>query len=562
MSTQVNGVNGAVNGGCPRSRSHSGRRESRGKSVSEWSLEIRPDKPSVCTWNGKNSAESPHIHRTWKPPTEFGTYDTILEHIGNTPLVKLDKLKKEYGLKCDIYAKCEFFNAGGSVKDRIGLRMVEEAEKAGTITPGVHTLIEPTSGNTGVGLALASAVKGYRCIIVMPEKMSNEKVSVLRALGAEIVRTPTSAAFDSQESHIAVAQKLMNEIPNSVILDQYRNPFNPIAHYDSTAEEIYHQLKGKVDMVVIGAGTGGTVTGIGRKLKEKLPNITVVGVDPEGSSLGVPEEMNKEREGEGYQVEGVGYDFVPTVLDRPVVDRWTKSEDGPSFLMSRKLIREEGLLCGGSSGSNVYCAIEEAQELEEGQNVVVVLPDSVRNYMTKFLADDWMVEQGFMLKDEPCKSQLWWQDLPVSVITLEDPIIIAPDMSCQMTMEIMNTRNVDQLPVVGEDGSILGAVTLHNMMSKVMQGKVQGVDPVSSVMYNQFKKVSVDCPLSTVSRMLDHDHFVIVTKSWQYYTSQGKQQEKEIVFGILSRIDMLAYLMDPPKPVQGQMMNGHDSDKK
>ena len=263
-----------------------------------------------------------------------GFLPNVLEFIGNTPLIQINKIGQSEGLECTLLAKCEFFNAGGSVKDRIAKRMVEDAEKAGLLKPG-DTIIEPTSGNTGIGLALAAAVKGYRCIIVLPEKMSAEKVDTLRALGAEIVRTPTSATFDSPESHISVAQRLNNQIPNSIILDQYRNPGNPLAHYDTTAEEIIEQCGGKVDMVVLGAGTGGTVSGIGRKLKEKCPECIVVGVDPEGSILAQPEEINKS-DVTYYEVEGTGYDFIPTVLDRSVVDEWMKSNDRDSFTMSRR----------------------------------------------------------------------------------------------------------------------------------------------------------------------------------------------------------------------------------
>ncbi|KAI8990300.1 cystathionine-beta Synthase [Pilobolus umbonatus] len=319
--------------------------------------------------------------------------DTILENVGRTPLVRVNKIAKSAGLKCELLAKCEYFNAGGSVKDRIAVRMIEEAEKAGTIIPGVSTIIEPTSGNTGIGLALAAAVKGYRVIITLPEKMSQEKVAVLKGLGAEIIRTPTEAAWDAPDSHMSVAQRLRDEIPNAVILDQYNNPYNPIAHYDTTAEELLEQCDGKIDMLVAGAGTGGTITGIAQKLKEKLPNIKIVAVDPVGSSLAVPESLNTV-EG-SYQVEGIGYDFIPDVLKRDLVDVWVKSEDKPSFQMSRRLIREEGLLCGGSSGSAMYCAVEAAKQLKEGDRCVVILPDSVRNYMTKFLSDDWMAERGF-----------------------------------------------------------------------------------------------------------------------------------------------------------------------
>ena len=304
---------------------------------------IRPDLPSRCTWSPTaDKTKSPHTKD--QPKGRFGIMPSVLCNIGNTPLIRINKITKTEGVECDVLAKCEFFNAGGSVKDRIGLRMVEDAEKKGLLKPG-DTIIEPTSGNTGIGLALAGAVKGYRTIIVLPEKMSAEKVMVLRALGAEIVRTPTSATWDSPESHISVAQRLNKELPNSIILDQYRNAGNPLAHYDCTAEEIIEQCGGKVDMVVLGAGTGGTISGVGRKMKEKWPDCQIVGVDPEGSILAEPEELNK-TDVTFYEVEGTGYDFIPTVLDRSIVDKWYKSNDKESLQMSRRLIREEGLLCG------------------------------------------------------------------------------------------------------------------------------------------------------------------------------------------------------------------------
>ncbi|RVE58379.1 hypothetical protein OJAV_G00209070 [Oryzias javanicus] len=273
---------------------------------------IRPDLPSRCTWTpGAPASESPHSHpeRSTRPTSIL---PSVLDHIGHTPLIRLNKIPKEFGLKCEVLVKCEFFSAGGSIKDRIALRMVEDAERAGTLKPG-DTIIEPTSGNTGIGLALIAAVKGYRCIIVMPEKMSMEKEAVLKSLGADIVRTPTSAAFDSPESHICTAWRLKNEIPNSHILDQYRNASNPLAHYDTTAEEILEQCDGKLEMLVAGAGTGGTLTGVSRKLKEKCPNVKIVGVDPEGSVLILSEESDEHTT---FEVEGIGYDFVPTVLDR------------------------------------------------------------------------------------------------------------------------------------------------------------------------------------------------------------------------------------------------------
>ena len=313
-------------------------------------------------------------------------YDNILDTVGSTPIVKLNKIGKK--LDCNLYGKCEYFNPGGSVKDRIGKNMIEHAEKNGIIKPG-DTLIEPTSGNTGIGLALCAAVKGYKMIITMPEKMSKEKEVALKALGATIVRTPTEAAWNDPESHIEVAKKMQKEIPNSHILDQYSNISNPDAHYEFTAEEILNDMNYKVDMLVAGVGTGGTITGIAKKMKEKLPDIQVIGVDPYGSILGGGDEIYP------YKVEGIGYDFFPDVLDNLLIDDYVKINDKDSFLMARRLIKEEGLLVGGSSGGAVWAALQKAKKLKDNQNCVVILPDSIRNYISKFVDESWMDKNKF-----------------------------------------------------------------------------------------------------------------------------------------------------------------------
>ena len=315
-------------------------------------------------------------------------YNNILETVGDTPIVKLSSFKTE--LKCEIYGKCEFLNAGGSVKDRIGIRMIENAENSGRIKPG-DTLIEPTSGNTGIGLALAAAVKGYRMIIVMPEKMSMEKEVTLRALGAEIIRTPTEAGHDDPEGLFHVSKKLQQDIENSHILDQYGNIDNPDAHEETTGQEIWDDFGDSLDMIVIGVGTGGTITGVAKKMKEKNPKIQIIGADPYGSILGGGDDVYP------YKVEGIGYDFFPDVLDNSLVDKYIKVADQDSFTMARRLIKDEGILCGGSSGTVLWAALEAAKELKSDQKCLCIFADGIRNYMGKFVQDKWMTENNFSI---------------------------------------------------------------------------------------------------------------------------------------------------------------------
>ncbi len=405
-------------------------------------------------------------------------YDSILEAIGETPMVRFRRVGRSTG--CEILAKCEFMNPGGSVKDRIGRRMVEEAQKSGRIKPG-DTLIEPTSGNTGIGMAMAAAVHGYRMVITMPEKMSHEKQVTLEALGAEIIRTPTEAAFDDPESHISVANQLKEILPDSHILDQYANQDNPLAHYEGTGREILEQTGGELDAVVLTAGTGGTITGIAKAIKEQKPDVKVVGVDPVGSILAGPGDVGS------YKVEGIGYDFIPDVLDRDLVDEWIKSEDRESFLMARRLIRQEGLLCGGSSGAAAWAAVKVAEKLGAGKRVVTLLPDSVRNYMTKFMDEQWMKENGF--------SESGWETQSVGDLLRRLPkrqllTATSGDTLADSVMRMKET-GVSQLPVV-DDGRLVGIITESDLLSRLVEGHATLASAVAEVMFRRVDTVHKD----------------------------------------------------------------------
>ena len=398
-------------------------------------------------------------------------YDSILEAIGQTPMVRIQRIGRSTG--CEILAKCEFLNPGGSVKDRIGRRMVEEAQASGRIKPG-DTLIEPTSGNTGIGMAMAAAVHGYRMIITMPEKMSHEKQVTLEALGAEIIRTPTEAAYDAPESHISVANQLREILPNSHILDQYSNPDNPSAHYEGTGREILEQTEGRIDYCVMTAGTGGTVSGVAKVLKEELPDIKVVGVDPVGSILAGPGEISS------YTVEGIGYDFIPDVLDRELVDEWLKSRDRESFLMARRLIRQEGLLCGGSSGSAMWGAVEIARKYGPDKRIVTLLPDSIRNYMTKFLDDQWMKQHGF--------TEATWESGTVADLLRKMPprelVTAASSDTVSDSVLRMKEFGVSQMPVIDE-GRLVGIVTESDLLARIVEGNASLASAVAEVMFRK-----------------------------------------------------------------------------
>jgi cystathionine beta-synthase len=442
--------------------------------------------------------------------------DSILDAVGHTPMVRLSRIAK--GIPCEVLAKCEFMNPGGSVKDRIGVRMLLDAERSGRIKPG-DTLIEPTSGNTGIGIAMAAASRGYRVIITMPEKMSQEKQVVLEALGAEIIRTPTEAAWDSPESHIGVAKRLKEVIPNAHILDQYGNPSNPAAHEEGTGREIIDQCGGKLDAVVMTAGTGGTITGVARVIKREVPGCKVVGVDPEGSILAGPGEIKS------YKVEGIGYDFIPDVLDRRLVDRWIKSNDRDSFLMARQLIRQEGLLVGGSSGSAVWAALQIARELGAGKRVVVLLPDSIRNYLTKFADDRWMRQQGFVKGD--------WEVGTVADVMrqLGRREVISLDLNDKLgrATALFKEHGISQMPVL-DDGKLAGILTESDVLHHLVSGRSNKDTIVAEVMERKVSTVGVQASSGELPRIFERGEVAIVV------------DDQRTVLGILTKMDLIEML--------------------
>ncbi|EDW68377.1 cystathionine beta-synthase isoform X1 [Drosophila virilis] len=491
---------------------------------------IDPGQPSKCTWHLGTKEQTPHTQRAM--PRHEKISPDILTVIGSTPMVRLNSIPAKEGIQCEMYAKCEFLNPGGSVKDRIGYRMVQDAEEKGLLKPG-YTIIEPTSGNTGIGLAMASAVKGYKCIIVMPEKMSNEKVSALRTLGATIIRTPTEAAYDSPEGLIYVAQQLQRQTPNSIVLDQYRNPGNPLAHYDGTAAEILWQMDNKVDMIICAAGTAGTISGIGRKIKEQAPNCRVVGVDPFGSVLASPPEINK-TDVQFYEVEGIGYDFPPTVFDDKVVDVWTKVYDADCFPMSRRLNAEEGLLCGGSSGAAMHAALEHARTLKPGQRCVVILPDGIRNYMTKFVSDNWMEARGF--KQPVNEHGHWWWNVPISQLQLPKPIaLLKSDTSFGDAIALMKKHRVDQLAMIDQkDGSVLGAVTQETLMNQIVSMNRQLNEPVIKALNKRIIRLPETEILGKLARVLEVDPSVLIIKKGA--------DAKDTILALATKLDVTSFI--------------------
>ena len=411
--------------------------------------------------------------RAGTPATPDEVYDTVLEVIGRTPLVRLHKVTR--GIRADLVAKLEYLNPGGSVKDRIGPTMIEDAERRGLLRPG-GTIVEATSGNTGVGVAIAAAVRGYRTIFVMPDKMSEEKIRLLRAFGARVIITPTAVAPQDPRSYYSVSRRIAEETPNSFYANQYANPANPQAHYDTTGPEIWRQAGGRLDVVVASMGTGGTISGAGKFLKERHPGLRIIGVDPVGSVFFEYFKTGKLPEPHTYKVEGIGEDFLPKTMDFSVVDDVVQDTDREAFLTTRRLVREEGLFCGGSSGAAVAGGLKYLRALPDtgaGLRVVVILPDSGSRYLSKIFSDDWMREHGMLEMELGTVGDLVnARTIPLVTATRTDAVseVIAK----------MKQYDVSQLPVL-EDGRLVGMISEVDLLTHLLDGSHRPSDPIQPI---------------------------------------------------------------------------------
>ena len=454
-------------------------------------------------------------------------YPTILDLVGNTPIVRLDRLSPPGHAR--ILAKLEYLNPGGSVKDRIGLSMIEAAERDGLLQPG-GTIVEPTSGNTGVGLALAAAQKGYRLVFVMPDKMSQEKISMLRAYGAEVVITPTAVDHESPESYYSVSSRLAEEIPGGFKPDQYSNMANPQAHYDVTAPEIWEQTGGEIDAIVTSVGTGGTISGIGRWFHEKKPEVKIVGVDPEGSIYTAKDES----ELHPYLVEGIGKDMWPDTIDLTVVDEWIKVSDRDSFLVARRMAREEGILAGGSAGSTLWGAIEVAKRLPADATVLAIIPDTGRSYMSKFYDDNWMLEHGFVERQAPLPTV---EELLHAKHGGEVPefVTIAAHAKIGEGIDTMQRYGISQLPVV-RDGQcesladVIGSLQDRALLERVFGNPDAVHEDVAAAMQPPLAAVEASATLDEVFATLTGGTNAVVV------AREGKP------VGVLTRSDLLDFL--------------------
>jgi len=458
---------------------------------------------------------------------DLRVFNNILGAIGHTPLVRLGRIAHD--LPCPLYAKLEFMNPGGSIKDRVGAYIIEGAEKRGELVPG-GTIVEATSGNTGVGLAIAAALKGYKTIFVMPDKMSNEKILHLRAYGSKVVITPTAVAPDDPRSYYEVAKRFVRETPNAILANQYHNPDNPKTHEMTTGPEIWEQTEGRVTDVIIGMGTGGTISGVGRYLKSKNPDVKIVGVDIEGSIL-TEIWQNKGTIPEGaypktYKVEGIGEDFLPSATDLSVVDWIERAGDRESFLWARQLVRQEGIFAGGSSGSALAGAVKYCRKLTADRLAVVIFPDSGSRYLSKFYDDKWMREFGFLSME--------FGEMTLGDLLLAKPIktlrTAALGDSIRKVVTVMRQHGVSQMPIVGADGTLVGLIEEVDLLNHMLEKHVHSHDEaIDALVQNAGAVFPPETSLEESMPSLTAGYALIVV-------------ENSKPVGILTKIDVLDYV--------------------
>lgn len=445
----------------------------------------------------------------------YGIFNNALETIGRTPLIRLNRVAE--GLPCPIYAKVEFFNPGQSIKDRIAKAMIERAEREGLIKPGVSTIIEATAGNTGVGLAIAACVKGYRCIFVLPDKMSDEKVNLLKAYGAEVVKVPTNVPPDSPDSYGGVAKRLLNEIPNAWRPDQFTNMSNPEIHYLTTGPEIWEQTQGRITCFVSGIGTGGTISGVGKYLKERNPKVRVIGADPEGSILsgGTPG---------SWKVEGIGEDYVPKTFNSQVVDDWVRVSDRESFQAARKIARLEGLLIGGSCGTCAAAGLRYAERLTPNDLMVIIMPDTGRNYLSKLYNDDWMRENGYLEES----SRPATADELLEFLGDRELIHLSPEHNMQAAIDLFRSQAISQLPII-EDDQVVGGVLEVTLARLLHEGRDPTQVKLRQIMARPLPEVGSHVSVDEIYRLLLSGHTGVVVRK------NGR------LAGIVTRIDLVNF---------------------